>query len=77
MLVSGTLHSSRGALFPALQSIRLKAADARRTWAAFRYGAWTIKPMLQTWQKHIEKQKEWQTHQYAGYYVKAVDITAY
>jgi len=77
MLVSGALHSSRGALFPALQSIGLKAADARRAWAAFRYGAWTIEPMLQTWQKHIEKQEEWQAHQYAGYYVKAVDITAY
>ena len=77
MLVSGALHSSRGALFPALLSIGLKEVDARRAWAAFRYGAWTIKPMLQTWQKHIEKQEEWQAHQYAGYYVKAVDITAY
>ncbi len=77
MLVRGALHSSRGAVFPALQSIGLEAAEARRAWAAFRYGAWTIKPMLQTWQKHIEKQEKWQAHQYAGYYVKAVDITAY
>jgi hypothetical protein len=77
MLVSGALLASRGALFPALQAIGLEAAEVRRAWAAFRYGAWSINPMLQTWQTHIEEQKEWQAHHYAGYYVKAVDITAY
>lgn len=77
MLVSGALLASRGALFPALQAIGLGAAEVRRAWAAFRYGAWSINPMLQTWQTHIEEQGKWQAHQYAGYYVKAVDITAY
>jgi hypothetical protein len=33
--------------------------------------------MLQTWQAYVEEQGKWQAHQYAGYYVKAVDITAY
>ena len=77
MLVSGALLTSRGALFPALQSIGLSAAEARRAWSAFRYGAWTIESMLQTWQTYIEAQGEWQVHQYGGYVVKAVDITAY
>jgi hypothetical protein len=77
MLLSGALHASRGALFPALQAIGLKEAEVRRTWSAFRYGAWSIVTMLRTWQMHVEGQGDWQAHQYAGYYVKAVDLTAY
>lgn len=77
MLVSGALHSSRGALFPALQALGLKDAEVRRTWAAFRYGAWDIGTLLRTWQEYVEGQGQWQAHQYAGYYAKAVDITAY
>jgi hypothetical protein len=77
MLVSGALLASRGAVFPALQAMGLKPTEVRRAWAAFRYGAWSIHSMLKTWQAHVEEQGQWQAHQYAGYYVKAVDITAY
>jgi len=77
MLVSGALLSSRGALFPALQTIGLKEVEVRRTWAAFRYGAWAIGTMMHTWQSYVEGQGQWQAHQYAGYYAKAVDMTAY
>jgi len=77
MLVSGALLSSRGALFPALQSVGLKETEVRRAWAAFRYGAWSITKLLQEWREHVEGQGQWQAHQYAGYYVKSVDITAY
>ena len=77
MLVSGALHTSRGALFPALQSIGLQSAEVRRSWAAFRYGVWAIGTMLQTWQQHVEGQGQWEAHRYAGYVVKAVDVTAY
>jgi hypothetical protein len=77
MLVSGALHDSRGALFPALQSTGLTDAEVRRAWAAFRYGAWKIEAMLPIWQAHVEGQEQWQAQQHAGYYVKAVDITAY
>jgi hypothetical protein len=77
MLVSGALHNSRGALFPALQSIGLEDDEVRRAWAAFRYGAWTIESMLQDWQAHVEGQAVWQAQRYAGYSIKAADITAY
>lgn len=77
MLVGGALLSSRGALFPALQAIGLKRAEVRRSWAAFRYGAWAIGTMLKTWQRHVEGQGQWQVHRHAGYVVKAVDVTAY
>ena len=64
-------------MFPALQSIGLTEAEVRRAWAAFRYGAWAIEAMLPIWQAHVEGQEQWQAQQHGGYYVKAVDITAY
>jgi hypothetical protein len=77
MLVSGSLLSTRGALFPALQLIGLKPAAMRRAWAAFRSGAWTIAILLSAWQQYVVQQQQWQVHRYEGYRVKAVDITAY
>ena len=46
MLVSGALHASRGALFPALQAMGLEAAAVRRAWVALRYGTWTTEALL-------------------------------
>ena len=77
MLVSGALHDSRGALFPALQATGLNEAEVRRAWAAFRYGAWSIEGLLHNWHRHVVGQAQWQAYSYAGYCVKAVDITAY
>jgi hypothetical protein len=77
MLVSGALLSSRGALFPALQAVGLKEDEVRRAWAAFRYGAWSITELLQEWRTHVVAQGQWKAQQYAGHYVKSVDITAY
>ena len=77
MLVSGALLTSRGALFPALQSIGLTAAQVRRSWAALRYGAWAIAQLLKTWRQYVAGQGHWQAHVYAGYIVKAVDVTGF
>ena len=77
MLISGALHDSRGALFPALKSIGLQDEEVRRSWAAMRYGAWQTETLLETWQAHVVGQGEWQASRYAGYDTKAVDITAY
>jgi hypothetical protein len=77
MLVSGSLLASRGALFPALQSQGLNKDEVRRAWAAFRYGSWKTEDLLKTWREHVEEQGQWQADQYAGYAIKAVDITAY
>ena len=42
-----------------------------------RYGAWQTERLLATWQTHVAGQGKWQASQYAGYYTKAVDLTAY
>jgi hypothetical protein len=77
MLISGALHDSRGALFPALKSIGLQDEEVRRAWAAMRYGAWQTERLLETWRAYVADQGEWLATRYAGYYTKAVDITAY
>ncbi len=77
MQLSGALLPSRGALFPGLQAIGLVPAAVRRAWAAFRYGAWEIAELLSAWEQYVLEQGQWQAHQYAGYYAKAVDLTAY
>lgn len=77
MLMSGRLHESRGAVFPALQASGLSDAEVRRAWAALRYGVWSIAAMLPVWYAYVTGAARWQPYQYAGYYVKAVDITAF
>ena len=77
MLISGKLLNSRGAIFPALQALGLDAAASRRVWNALRGGAWQIKALLDSWHRQVEAQGKWQAYQYAGYYVTAVDLSAY
>lgn len=76
-LVSGQLLKSRGALFPALQAIGLKAPAVRRAWAAFCYGRWTIEELLANWQEYVQEQTDWTEHRYEGYRPKAIDLTAF
>jgi hypothetical protein len=77
MQLSGALLPSRGALFPALQTIGLLPATVRRAWAAFHSGAWQIAVLISAWELYVLEQQQWQAHQYDGYYPKAVDLTAY
>lgn len=77
MLLSGRLHDSRGAIFPALQSMGLTEAEVRRSWAGFRYGRWTTASLVSGWLAYVSEQGQWQAHCYEGYRVKAVDITAF
>jgi hypothetical protein len=77
MQVSGHLLPSRGALFPALQSIGLLPGATRRAWAAFRYGAWKIAELLLVWEAYVEEQGQWQASSYEGYKPIAVDLTGY
>ena len=77
MLVSGKLLNSRGALFPGLLSTGLSATEIRRAWAAFRYGSWDISELLANWHQYVLEQGKWCAHQYEGYRIKAVDLTAF
>ena len=64
-------------MFPALQAQGLSKEEVRRAWSAFRYGSWKTEELLKTWREQVEQQGQWQAEQSAGYFVKAVDLTAY
>ena len=77
MLISGRLHDSRGAIFPALQSMGLTPAEVRRSWASFRYGSWTVAALLSIWVGYVSEEGHWKARCSEGYRIKAVDITAF
>ena len=45
-LLNGSFLSSRGAICPALPRSGFNAETSRRSWSAFRYGAWTIEKLI-------------------------------
>ncbi|MGQ9480520.1 hypothetical protein [Chloroflexus sp.] len=63
-------------MFPALKSIGLTDEEVRRSWAAMRYGSWQTEDLFETWRTYVMSQREWRASQDAGYYTKAVDLTA-
>ncbi len=77
MLLRGELLASRGAIFPALASLGLEDSAVRRSWAAMRYGSWDIEKLLGNWRSHVKNEEQWVAVEYAGYKVKALDLTAY
>jgi hypothetical protein len=77
MLISGALLPNRGAIIPALKSIGLSDEEARRAWAAFGGGAWSIHEMSSEFGTYVRKLPEWKERRYEGYLPVAVDITAY
>ena len=76
-LLSGAFLSSRGAVFPALQTLGLSAVQIRRSSQAVRDGAWSSDELVARWRDWVAAQGVWQPHSYAGYQPLAVDITAF
>ncbi len=77
MRLRGELLASRGAIFPALSSLGLEATEVRRSWAAMRYGSWKLEKLLENWRNRVKSEEVWSPVTYAGYKVKALDLTAY
>lgn len=76
MLVSGSLLTHRGALFPALQSTGISEQAVRRAWAALRGGVWQISELMVEWDKYM-RTHQWQPRRYEGYYAMAIDTTPF
>lgn len=77
MMITGSLLTYRGALFPALQAIGLEAAAVRRAWRAFRHGVWQIRGLLAVWRAHVQTWPEWEVQEYEGYRAVPVDIAPF
>jgi hypothetical protein len=76
-LLSGAFLNSRGAVFPALQTLGLSAVQIRRSSQAVRDGAWSSDELVIRWRAWVAAHSRWQPHSYAGYQPLAVDITAF
>lgn len=77
VMLQGRLLASRGAILPALTSSGLSWTEARRCWAAMRYGVWHSSDLIEAWAKYVIGQGQWQEHQHEGYRGVAVDLTAF
>jgi hypothetical protein len=76
-LLNGAFLLSRGAIFPALTLCGFTPAEVRRSWAAMRYGVWSINELIQAWQRHVLADGHWQAREYEGYTPVAADLTAF
>lgn len=76
-MVNGSFLSSRGAIHSALLASGFGDNEIRRSWAAMRYGSWSIDELLSCWQMHVAATNEWRVRRYGGYRVKSVDITGF
>ena len=76
-LLSGAFLNSRGAVFPALQTVGLSAIQIRRSSQAVRDGAWSSDALVTRWREWVVAHGGWQPHSYEGYQPLAVDITAF
>ena len=52
-MLNGSFLASRGAIFPALKLSGLSDQEARRSWAAFRSGQWSMSRLLNAWREHV------------------------
>jgi hypothetical protein len=77
VMLQGKLLVSRGGIFPALTAGGFSWAEARRCWAAMRYGAWESSDLIEAWRKYVETEGKWQEHEQDGYRGVAVDLTAF
>ena len=76
-LLSGAFLGSRGAVFPALQTLGLNAVQIRRSSQAVRDGAWSSDELVTRWRAWVAAHSHWQPDSYDGYQPLAVDITAF
>lgn len=77
VMVNGSFLSSRGAIHPALSSSGFSDAEVRRSWAALRYGSWTIAELVSSWHLYVRATHAWRERRHERYRVKSIDITGF
>jgi len=76
-MANGSFLKSRGAVHSALAESGFRAGQIRRSWAALRYGVWSITELVWRWRVIVMREGRWQPREYEGYRPLAVDITAF
>jgi hypothetical protein len=77
VMVNGSFLQSRGGLFPALALNGFSDQEVRRSWAAARYGSWTVDELLETWGIYVARENQWSVRRYEGYRVLSIDLTGF
>ena len=76
-MLNGSFLASRGAIFPALALSGFSPEEIRRSWAAFRYGQWSVTRLLSAWREHVSSEQRWQAHDYEGYLAVSADLSGF
>ena len=76
-MLSGSFLASRGGICAAMTQSGFSAEETRRSWAAFRYGQWSVTRLLRSWREQVKSEGRWQAHSYEGYKAVVVDITGF
>jgi hypothetical protein len=76
-MLNGSFLRSRGAVHGALVESGFTPGQVRRSWAALRYGVWSIPELVERWRAIVLREGRWQPREYDGYRPLAVDITAF
>jgi len=76
-LMQGSFLISRGAIHTALKQSGFTIGEIRRSWAALRYGQWTIEELINQFHEEVKKEGSWQARTYGGKYrAMSIDLTA-
>jgi hypothetical protein len=76
-MLNGSFLKSRGAVHGALAESGFTPRQIRRSWAALRYGKWSITELVLRWREIVKQEDRWQAYEREGYRPLAVDITAF
>jgi len=76
-MLNGSFLKSRGAIHTALAESGFSFGEIRRSWAALRYGVWSITELITRWRELVLSEGQWQVHEYDGYRPVPFDITVF
>jgi hypothetical protein len=76
-MLNGSFLKSRGAIHTALAESGFSLGEIRRSWAALRYGVWSITELIARWRALVFSEGQWQVREYDGWRAVPFDITVF
>jgi hypothetical protein len=76
-MLNGSFLKSRGAIHTALAESGFSVGEIRRSWAALRYGVWSITELIARWRAIVFREGQWQVREHGGYRPVPFDITVF
>lgn len=76
-MLNGSFLKSRGAIHTALAESGFSPGEICRSWAAIRYGVWSITELIARWRALVFSEGQWQVREYDGWRPVPFDITVF